>query len=203
MARPVFLVFVYKKGYRLNSPARLLNVFPEPFTPSPTCVGDGKVPGLCTTHCLVFWSVIFGIWILSTSLALLVHLCIRYLVSDIIFSGKQLRLSYQFVSHHWDSLTVFQQGIWYLTFDGGLTDFYQQSAVALVFSKNELYSYFDIALQNEELHFCLSSSSEDWCMRFWKEEKQASSTSGVCMRKNYQQVSSWTASVFSQSLDMW
>lgn len=56
---------------------------------------------------------------------------------------------------------VFQQGIWYLTFDGGLTDFYQQSAVALVFSENELYSYFDIALQNEELHFCLSSSSED------------------------------------------
>lgn len=85
MARPVFLVFVYKKGYRWNSPASLLNVFPEPFTPSPTCAGDRKVPRLCTTHCLVFWSVIFGIWILSTSLALLVHLYIRYLGSDITF----------------------------------------------------------------------------------------------------------------------
>lgn len=91
MARPVFLVFVYKTSYRLNSPARLLNVFPEPFTPSPTCVGDGKVPGLCTTHCLVFWSVIFGIWILSTSLALLVHLYIRYLVSDITFSLEAVK----------------------------------------------------------------------------------------------------------------
>lgn len=85
MARPVFLVLVYKKGYRWNSPARLLNVFPEPFTPSPTCAGDRKVPRLCTTHCLVFWSVIFGIWILSTSQTLLVHLYIRYLGSDITF----------------------------------------------------------------------------------------------------------------------
>lgn len=52
VARPVFLVLVYI--CRLNSPARLLNVFPELFTPSPTCAGDRKVPGLCTTHCLVF-----------------------------------------------------------------------------------------------------------------------------------------------------
>lgn len=40
-------------------------------------------------------------------------------------------------------------------------DFYLYSAVAPVSSEDEFYNYFDVALQNEELHFCLSSSSED------------------------------------------
>lgn len=54
IARLVFLVLVCKKDYSLNSPARLLNVFPEPFTPSPACAEDVKVPGLRTAHGLVF-----------------------------------------------------------------------------------------------------------------------------------------------------
>lgn len=58
----------------------------------------------------------------------------------------------------------------------------------LCFIENELNSYFDVAVQNEELHICLFNISEYGCIRWFGRGRTCMYHLCVCERENYQQV---------------